>query len=52
MEGAGVDRSQAALGDTVEIAPCRPLSKTKAWRLVKVVRKSGQAEAVPPAGAR
>lgn len=27
-------------GDTVEIAPCRPLSKTKSWRLVKVVTKA------------
>lgn len=25
------------LGDTVEIAPCRPISKTKSWRLVRVV---------------
>lgn len=24
-------------GDVVEIAPCRPLSKTKAWRLVRQV---------------
>lgn len=27
-------------GDTVEIAPCRPLSKTKSYRLVKVVDKA------------
>lgn len=25
------------LGDTVEVAPCRPISKTKHWRLVRVV---------------
>lgn len=24
-------------GDTVEIAPCRPMSKTKSWRMVRVV---------------
>lgn len=24
-------------GDVVEIAPCRPISKTKSWRLVKVI---------------
>ena len=30
--------NQAKLGDTVEIIPCRPISKTKAWRLAKVVR--------------
>lgn len=31
------------LGDRVEIAPCRPVSKTKSWRLVKVVES-----ALPP----
>lgn len=25
-------------GDVVEIAPCRPISKTKSWRLVRVVQ--------------
>ena len=25
------------LGDLVEVAPCRPVSRTKSWRLVKVV---------------
>lgn len=29
-------------GDTVEIAPCRPISKTKNWRLVRVVTKAPQ----------
>lgn len=24
-------------GDRVEVAPCRPMSKTKAWNLVRVV---------------
>ncbi len=24
-------------GDKVEVAPCRPVSKTKSWRLVRVV---------------
>ncbi|MDA1193607.1 MAG: 30S ribosomal protein S17 [Planctomycetota bacterium] len=28
----------AHTGDVVEITPCRPLSKTKSWRLVRVVR--------------
>jgi small subunit ribosomal protein S17 len=27
-------------GDVVEIAPCRPISKTKSWRLVKVIEKA------------
>ncbi len=30
----------AAVGDTVEIAPCRPISKTKSWRLVRVLRSA------------
>ena len=29
---------QAAVGDVVEIVPCRPVSKRKSWRLVRVVR--------------
>lgn len=29
--------NEAKNGDLVEIAPCRPISKTKSWRLVKVV---------------
>ncbi len=28
-------------GDIVKIEECRPLSKTKAWRLVEVVETSG-----------
>jgi len=32
--------NEAREGDTVEIAPCRRLSKTKNWRLVRVVRAS------------
>ena len=35
------------LGDRVEIVNCRPISKTKSWRLVRVVEKSqGQEEHV------
>lgn len=32
----------AAVGDAVEICKCRPMSKSKNWRLVKVVAKSGE----------
>jgi small subunit ribosomal protein S17 len=39
------EQGQAHLGDQVEIAFARRLSKTKHWRLVRVVRK-GKAEAV------
>ena len=31
------EKNQAKAGDRVEIAPCRPLSKTKSYRLVRVV---------------
>lgn len=36
------ESNQAAKGDMVEITPSRRLSKNKAWRLVRVVRSSGQ----------
>ncbi|MBE0535890.1 MAG: 30S ribosomal protein S17 [Phycisphaerae bacterium] len=29
----------AGIGDVVEITECRPISKTKSWRLVKVLQK-------------
>ncbi|ASI97538.1 30S ribosomal protein S17 [Vibrio rotiferianus] len=32
--------NECGLGDTVEIAECRPLSKTKSWTLVKVLEKA------------
>lgn len=36
-------------GDTVEIAEARPMSKTKRWRLVRVVKKApGGADAMAP----
>lgn len=35
----------ARTGDTVEIMPCRRISKTKSWRLVRVVRPSVEAAA-------
>ena len=33
------ERNEAKVGDTVEIAECRPLSKTKHHRLVRVVTR-------------
>jgi len=33
-------KDEAAEGDRVIIRPTRPLSKTKHWRLVKVVRRA------------
>lgn len=31
------DKNASKNGDRVEISPCRPLSKTKSWRLVRVI---------------
>lgn len=33
-------QNQAGVGDKVEISECRPISKTKNWRLVKVLEKA------------
>lgn len=35
------EQNKAQIGDTVEITFCRPISKTKTWRLVNVL-KSGE----------
>jgi small subunit ribosomal protein S17 len=37
---------QAHVGDTVEIVECRPLSRTKRWRLVRVVEKGAEEIAI------
>jgi small subunit ribosomal protein S17 len=37
------EKQEAQVGDTVEIARCRPLSKRKAWRLVRVVKRANVA---------
>jgi len=34
------ERGEARMGDRVEIVMTRPLSKTKRWRLVRVVEKA------------
>ncbi len=34
------DRNEAKEGDTVELAECRPLSKTKHHRLLRIVQKA------------
>ncbi len=40
--GVHDEHNQAGTGDVVEIAECRPHSKTKNWRLVKVLEKADQ----------
>ena len=34
------ERNQGSVGDLVEIAECRPYSKTKSWRLVGIIEKA------------
>ena len=41
--GVHDEHNQSGVGDVIEIAECRPRSKTKSWRLVKVVKKAGLA---------
>ena len=45
------EKNESRAGDTVEIMETRPLSKTKSWRLVRVVTKAPQTApvAAPPA---
>lgn len=35
-------QNASKLGDRVEIARCRPISKTKSWRLVRIVESAPQ----------
>jgi len=37
------ENNECGEGDLVMIEECRPISKTKSWRLVKVVEKATQA---------
>ncbi len=34
------ENNECGIGDTVQITECRPISKTKSWKLVKVVEKA------------
>jgi small subunit ribosomal protein S17 len=43
------ENNESHLGDTVEIMETRPISKTKNWRLMRVVRKSALAPLVAAA---
>ena len=33
------EKNECGVGDTVRLMECRPLSKTKRWRLVEIVEK-------------
>ena len=41
--GVHDEHNQSNVGDIIEIAECRPRSKTKSWRFVRVVQKMSQA---------
>jgi small subunit ribosomal protein S17 len=34
------EKGESKEGDTVTIAPCRPLSRRKSWRLVTIVKRA------------
>jgi small subunit ribosomal protein S17 len=34
------ENNECRIGDLVEVAECRPLSRSKSWRLVKVIERS------------
>ena len=38
--GVHDEHNQRGIGDVVEITQCRPRSKTKSWRLVKIVQRA------------
>lgn len=38
--------NESRSGDLVEVEPCRPISKTKTWRLVRVVEKNKKVAAL------
>jgi small subunit ribosomal protein S17 len=33
------ERNEARVGDVVEVTECRPISKTKTWRLLRIVSR-------------
>lgn len=41
--GVHDERNEGKVGDLVEITECRPMSKTKSWRLLRVIQKAVQA---------
>jgi small subunit ribosomal protein S17 len=40
------EANDSRVGDTVEVAQCRPISKTKSWKLVRVVERSRRVELI------
>ena len=40
--GVHDEHNKAGIGDLVEVAQCRPMAKTKSWRLVNVIGKTNE----------
>ncbi len=40
--GVHDENNIAGVGDKVEITECRPMSKTKSWRVLRVVEKAAE----------
>ena len=40
------ENNESRLGDTVEVKPCRPMSRTKKWTLVRIVERGNRVELV------
>jgi len=40
------ENNESRLGDTVEVKPCRPMSRTKKWTLVRIVERGSRVELV------
>ncbi len=41
------EEGRAKMGDVVRIIECRPLSRTKRWRLADIIRRAAQVGAQP-----
>jgi small subunit ribosomal protein S17 len=41
--GVHDEHNRSGVGDLVEIAECKPRSKTKSWRLVRIVERAVEA---------
>jgi small subunit ribosomal protein S17 len=40
------EKNESKQGDRVEVAECRPISKTKSWVLVRVVERAPEGGAI------
>jgi small subunit ribosomal protein S17 len=38
--GVHDEHNKCTVGDTVEITECRPVSRTKSWRVVRIVQRA------------